>query len=211
MLKKTLCSLLIGSSVLLGSGCATPKRMGYDRYKLLQSMYVTPSVDAIILVAEPRDFHEQLRKPFECVYEWAVASALKDNGVKKYTVTFNATRKDLLNAIENPEIQTIVVAGHGQWGWWCASDSTVYESQVEQFMAHNNIPKKKGLFIRHTCGQDRIRSNGTEKVPFGKSVVDDASKTRGYDFIAGPIDYIFNPIPDYKVPKIQAEYCAKNE
>ena len=198
MLKKTLCSLLLGSSVLLSGGCATPEKTSYEKYQDLQSMQIAPSVDAVILVAEPRDIYEHLRVPVEWIYEWVIAAALKDNGVKRYTITFNATTHDLFNAVENPEIQTIVVAGHGEWDHWCASDTDIHEYQLKQFIERNHIPKKKGLFIRHTCGADRFRNDGSEKTAFGTSVMDNITKTRGYDFLSSPFDYIFSPIPEHK-------------
>ena len=267
LLKKTLfelvsAALFAGTSLFFG-GCSTPKKVDFEAYK--QNL-----PDCAILVSEPRDWYEHLRLPFEFIYECAVASALKEKlEIKGYTVTFNARWEDLERVLSDDSIQTIVVAGHGKWYEWHASDRTVTDGMIAKFMKFNNIKKKRGFFIRHTCGSRRyafggllisdaerinltklLESYGAKNVvldltlndddenfgrkrnrikyslsqtadkkylenivdlwnnrfdmsvksnevhPLGSSVVDNPSKTRGYEGIVGPIDYIFSPIPD---------------
>lgn len=275
MLKQSLCSLIIGCSVFLNSGCATPKRTSFDTYKevLKGRKTVKERPDAVILVSEPSEWWENFRKPGEWLYEWVTAAALKDIGVKQYTITFNAKKRDLYRAISDPNIQTIVVSGHGRWDHWSASDGNVEEFNLRDYMTANNIQKKKGFFIRHTCGNecditlgnstiqetpeeeifktyfmyfgavdikidrlwlqadiygekphDRIEYKLAPKAnrwkieetaeqynkylfeqgkklkspAFGTCVLEDITKTRGYDFVSDPRDYICNPIPEHK-------------
>ena len=160
IVKKTLCSLVsslvLAGGLLFSGGCSLPQKVSFDNYKQLKEKKVASKVDCAILVAKPRDWYEHLRVPFEFVYEDVVASELKEKlEIKGYTITFNATWKDLQDILKDPSIQTIIVAGHGKWYDWCASDRAVTEDMLDKFMKENNLPKKNGFFIRHTCGNDR--------------------------------------------------------
>lgn len=264
---------------MLNSGCATPKRTDFRTYKevLKGRKTVKERPDAVILVSapDPDEWYEKFRKPLEWVYESSTASALKDLGIKRYTITFNAKKRDLYRAVADPNIETIVVAGHGRWDHWSASDGTVEEYQLEKYCKKNSVKKKKGFFIRHTCGNEcdisllrrRIPKTSEEEIfetyfmyygavnvvvdrrlapvdvygtnprnrityqiapkanvakieetvkaynkhlfeegkklkspAFGTCILEDPAKTRGYDFVSDPRDYICNPIPDFKLP-----------
>lgn len=180
MFKKWLCELVLAGTIL-NSGCALPKKTDFEDYKnsslreLVRLEFLAPQqpkyvdrytreqaeklkgdpVDGIILVAEPDEWYEHLRGPVEFIYEWRIASVLKDLGVKRYTISFSATTEDLKHALYDPDIQTIVVAGHGQWNHWSASDTIITESTLDGFMQRCKVVKKKGLFINHHCGNYR--------------------------------------------------------
>jgi len=59
-----------------------------------------------------------------------------------------ATKQDLYNVLHNPQIQSVVVLGHGYWSGWQASDEFVSTIMLEQ----NSWEQKRGYFLRHTCG-----------------------------------------------------------
>lgn len=160
MANKTLCrlvpTLFLSASSILFSGCSVPKKVDFSDYKA-SIKNGQSGVDCAILVAEPTEWYEYFRLPFEPVYEGVVASALKERlEARKYTITFNATWDDLQDVLRDPSVRTIVIAGHGFWYSWRYSDrQRVTYDQVKEFMAKNSIPKKTGLFIKHTCGSQR--------------------------------------------------------
>ncbi len=134
---------------MLYSGCSLPQKTAFKQYQVQKQS----NVDCAILVASPQEFYEYLRIPFEFIYELVVASALKEHlEISNYTVTFNAKWEDLQKVLLDKNIKAIVVAGHGKWYNWDASDTTVNNFKISKFMKENKLSKRNLFFIRHTCG-----------------------------------------------------------
>ena len=292
LLAKKLCklasTLFLAGALFSTNGCVTPPKTSFDDYEKHTKEKTAPEypVDCAILVSAPKAWYEYLRIPLEPIYENIVASALKENiNIHGYTITYNACKQDLENVLRDPAIQTIVVTGHGEWNEWSIGKDEVTEYGLKRFMHDNNLPKKHGLFIRHTCGIGRYRSPpnplldkkyqeaitatlaqygatnitiddtwndddrnfgtprsritydlccdsrretleknvnfwntyinalGTddECEALGTSVVDDPTKTRGYEGVITPLTYLLNPIPEpnsniYKQTDLQANH-----
>lgn len=158
-MKRTLCDLLsslILSASLLSVGCAVPEKIDFEDYQESKVRKKTLEAECAILVSAPNHWWEYFRIPFEFIYEKSVASALAEEaGVKTYTITFDAKWQDLKLVLRDPKVKHIIITGHGSWSTWQASDCTVYEDMIAAFMARNNLAKKSGFFIRHTCGNNR--------------------------------------------------------
>lgn len=73
-------------------------------------------------------------------------------GQKANLVKKAATKKDFFTTIRDDSIQNIVIFGHGSWGSWVATDGVVNSDRLYQ-----EIARKKGLLVRHTCGRGQDR------------------------------------------------------
>jgi hypothetical protein len=70
-----------------------------------------------------------------------------------------ATSNDLFEVLADDSIQNVVIYGHGSWTSWDATDKKV---SLRTFLVRRKkIGKKKGLFVRHTCGFDRLYERPT--------------------------------------------------
>ncbi|MFC1774764.1 hypothetical protein ACFLZN_00425 [Nanoarchaeota archaeon] len=168
----TLCAI-----VLAAAGCTLPKGIDIEEFnEQTQSTIRTipepeGEYNAAILVS-PADGWEVIRGPFEWVYEVIIADYLEEKlGVDSYVITFNANYNDLKQVLLDERIQVVVVAGHGSWTHWKASDTEVTEDMLETLAKETKfIPKD--WFIRHTCGRNwedkvrvrRLNERGTERL-----------------------------------------------
>ena len=106
-------------------------------------------------------------------------------------VLLDATLADLEAAIENENIDHIIVRGHGDWTGWTdnngitISNKFIYLSDEEN---EDNIRKKKS-FIRHTCGQPTIRDTFKDQLgtPFAHEVFGRACSADHIDDLLDPL------------------------
>lgn len=101
---------------------------------------------AAVLISEPWG-PEYALIPFKDVYLSRVASAL-DCEVDCY---MNAD-KDILKEVLKRGYKHIVINSHGTWNSIHLSDDLIHESNLEDMVKVENIPKIKGYLIKHTCG-----------------------------------------------------------
>ncbi len=96
-------------------------------------------------------------------------------GQKANIVKKQATQQDFFDALKDDSIQNIVLFGHGSWYSWTATDGEVHSTYLWSGgkMIRNgktydlNFPqRKRGLLVRHTCGE------GQEIKPVKSIVVD---------------------------------------
>ena len=66
-------------------------------------------------------------------------------------IILDATKADLDNALNNPEIQHITVNGHGNWSEWIDSDGERVNNDNICVFDEEGLETKS--FIRHTCGK----------------------------------------------------------
>ncbi len=100
-----------------------------------------------------------------------LAFGQKANMVKK-----QATQQDFFDALKDDSIQNIVLFGHGSWHSWNATDGAVNSTDLwlgGKMSRHGktydlNFPqRKRGLLVRHTCGE------GQEIKPVESIIVDE--------------------------------------
>src|SRR3989344_2176058 len=84
-----------------------------------------------------------------------LAFGQKANWVKKA-----ATSGDFFEAIKDESIQNIVLYGHGSWDSWKATNRSVDSFELEEVELEHHI-HKKGLLVRHTCGQGQKLADET--------------------------------------------------
>lgn len=88
-------------------------------------------------------------------------------GQKADRVVRGATQEDLLEVLVDDAIQNIVVYGHGTWRSWLATDQTVsvgdiyhcYHTERRDARDKKEVRPltKRGLFVRHTCGLEKMK------------------------------------------------------
>ncbi len=76
-------------------------------------------------------------------------------GQKANIVKTAATSKDLFDVLHDKHIQNIVIFGHGTWNAWTATDREIKSKELNYSGWEND--QKNGLFVRHTCGTDRVK------------------------------------------------------
>lgn len=74
----------------------------------------------------------------------------------------HATRNELISVLNNPDVQHVVVSGHGSWNTWV--DNNFKEVKNTDLEMEKGMPKKK-TFIRATCGS--IYTNDEFEDQFG--------------------------------------------
>ncbi|PIN76437.1 hypothetical protein COV17_02520 [Candidatus Woesearchaeota archaeon CG10_big_fil_rev_8_21_14_0_10_36_11] len=62
----------------------------------------------------------------------------------------NATKEKILEVLENPEYTNIIFIGHGTKSSYRASNGDL---GIDDLFTRN-LPRRKGEFIQHTCGND---------------------------------------------------------
>lgn len=151
-MKKLFASL--GLSILLSipfSGCYMPPK------REAPELSNRSCLKASILISDPTNSWESLRGPFMGIYERTVISSLEEKlNVYPYEIKYSATWEDLKKVLLDNSVDAVVITGHGSWNGWNASDETVSEEMLEEFVSKNNIRPKK-YFIRHTCGEGHTK------------------------------------------------------
>ena len=162
--------------------------------------------DLVMLISKPEESHEKIVMLLNEVYITRVEQAFG----KPANVIYNAKIQDFTRIVEDQKYQNIVVAGHGSWVHWRTSESSIYEIldvttplgpgknyfEIRDFDDMqkgiiNPKQKKKGLFVRHTCGVDN-----TERQQLGTCLVESPEQVRGWNRETWPLDWIINPIPE---------------
>lgn len=105
-------------------------------------------------------------------------------GLRVFVIA-NATREDLMVAIQNRDIDHIAVDGHGTWGSWIDSEGA---KVTNQDFKYTKIEKKS--FARHTCGHPGKNSHYDDQL--GKPV---AEYVFGNSKIQTNWDISINPLP----------------
>lgn len=82
----------------------------------------------------------------------------------------NATRKQVLDALQNSNYQNIIFIGHGNKSTYVATDGYVSVDDLVTL----NLPARQGEFIQHTCGED-IGKKSLKEIIYPNG-------SRGYDF-----------------------------
>ena len=60
----------------------------------------------------------------------------------------NSTRKEVLDALQDPQYKNIIFIGHGSDSCYAATDGNVTVDTLVKL----NLPRRHGEFIQHTCG-----------------------------------------------------------
>ncbi len=118
-----------------------------------------PETDKLaILIAQPVQWFDyaQYFPGAKDIYVHRVEQAFG----KRAEVYDLATKQDLETVLRDAAISDMVIAGHGSWGSWVLSAATEErkskrDSEVRFIYLPKGAQKKKGLFVRHTCGLDR--------------------------------------------------------
>ena len=118
-----------------------------------------PETDKLaILIAEPVRWYDygQYFPGVKDIYVHRVEQAFG----KRAVVYDPATKENLGVVLRDESISDMVIAGHGSWDSWqlrAATESDKRRSDVEVrfIQLPKGAQKKRGLFVRHTCGLDR--------------------------------------------------------
>jgi len=65
---------------------------------------------------------------------------------------FRATSSDLKQVVQDPNCQSVVLMGHGTYHSWDATDSTVTNIEMAQYV--KGAQRKTGEWLQLTCAQD---------------------------------------------------------
>lgn len=74
-----------------------------------------------------------------------------NNRVQRIQWSFRAESGDLIQAIRDPNCQSIVLIGHGTYHSWGAMDKTVTNENIEPYIPYH---KKTGEWFQLTCARD---------------------------------------------------------
>ncbi len=118
-----------------------------------------PETDKLaILIAEPVRWFDygQYFPGIKDIYVHRVEQAFG----KRAEVYDPATKENLETVLRDAAISDMVIAGHGSWDSWqlravTESDKRRSDIEVKFIRPPKGAQKKKGLFVRHTCGLDR--------------------------------------------------------
>lgn len=131
----------------------------------------------------------------------------------------DATRKDVRAAIDNPNIDHIIVAGHGTWSTWLDADgfhcdnSSINqdeETPIDTFGGHRsgvadkpeikNCLHPKKSFTRHTCGHPYKSDEYEDQLgfPFAEHVFGRAD-------ISDDLDSLYHPLHQVSIEEFMAQ------
>lgn len=101
-------------------------------------------------------------------------------------VLLNAETRNLRDAIANPDIDHIVVHGHGSWSHWEGSSG---HSFINGSIEPGKEPPLHKSFIRHTCGNPHSFDDFEDQLgtPFAKAVFGTAYITDNMDSTLDPL------------------------
>ena len=101
-------------------------------------------------------------------------------------VVLEATKRDLIAAILNPDVAGVVVVGHGTWSSWVDADG--------KRVTNEDLPKPANplaFFVRHTCGIPDKDDEWDDQL--GTSV---ASRIFGTEHVTCHLYSITSPLPE---------------
>lgn len=98
-----------------------------------------------ILISQPKTFLEGIFSNFISIYTARMQLAF---GYRAKVIKLNAKSTDFKKILFDKTIQNVVVFGHGTRLTWFASDKIVSDDDL-----HDWRTRKKGHFLKHTCGE----------------------------------------------------------
>ncbi len=147
--KKSLALMLVGSSGLT-AGIYTAL------LELSKDLPLKGDGLAILISYRTDSWWDAALKPFGKLFIPAYVTRVEIAfGQRANIVKTAATSQDLFDMLHDKNIQNIVVFGHGSWHTWDATDREVPSKELNYDGWKND--QKKGLFVKHTCGDDRLK------------------------------------------------------